>query len=57
MSISDCERGTRKREILPLEICRFQVAPLQATRFHWFNQESGSRLKEKAQNMDYRVVI
>lgn len=40
----------------PIRLCKFQVAPLHTTRYHWLNQESGSGHKEKAQNMDYRGV-
>lgn len=42
--------------ILPLGLCKFQVAPLHTTRYHWFNQKSGSGHKEEAQNMDSRGV-
>lgn len=29
--------------ILPIGVCKFQVAPLQAMRYHRFNQESCPR--------------
>lgn len=57
MIIYEGERETRRREpwFSPYDYANFKN-PIAGNEISLVNQESGSRHKEKVQNMDYRVV-